>query len=293
MAATLVVDVFGCLAPRPERVAPDPEMLGPQDWGWYLWSIFSSRSEHMGWSVREKRGASGLWSVEEAAVTLHDEQTRIGFAQVGLEVNRASIHIDDSPVFLEGPPPGVDLSDAGWAAFPSPVDAGSTTDPAVAITPLIQCVDDSLRWFGETEVSAYQVTGTDLQLGRRSHPYRLASVFDWYSIESGVRKQAAITMAVWPRGELSLASEVAARIYQTNTGPFEIGLQVSGPEEYAAGPDWGWIPWYRDDTQVEVSLPEWSPAAAGWMIAKVFDIALSLESPPRDLSVRVTRTAPE
>ncbi len=71
------------------------------------------------------------------------------------------------------------------------------TDSVIAIPPLVQCVDDALRWFGETEVSAYQVTA---------------------------------------------------------------------------------------------SMPEWSPATAGWLIAKLFEAALSLDPAPQHLAVRATRT---
>ena len=294
MSTTLFVDAFGRLTPTPERVAPDPEFTpdpeNPLDG--YLWSTFRNRSEHMRWSTLEGTGTSHLWNVEEAELTYHTEESRIGFAQVGLEVNPATPLIPTALV-IEDEPPEMDLSQGDWAPAPVPTldDAGPPTDPVVAISPLIQCLDDSLRWFGETEISAYQVTGYDLRPGQDQH--FLSSVLGWFSVvvPSAVTP-AIVTMASAPRG-YQLTSEVFADIQRKGASFFEFGRLVDAPQELAAGTGWAWLRLGRIDTGIAVSMPEWSTAAVGWMIGTVFDAALSLEAPPPTLSVRVTLAAPQ
>lgn len=289
MAATLFVDAFGCLIPIPERVAPDPEFrpdpANPLDG--YLWSTFRNRSEHMRWSIEEGTGTSHLWNVEEAELTFHLEQSRLGFAQVGLEVNPATPLTPPELMTHEEPPPGFDPSQGGWAAVPTHDDAGPPTNPAVAISPLIQCLADSLRWFGETQISAYQVTGYDLESGQRER--FLSSVLGWFSVVMPTSlTPAVVTMASSLQGDL-LVPEVLVRMQGTGADFFEMGPLLAAPEDLAAGLDWGWIALGRADTGIAVSMPEWSPAAVGWLIASAFEAALSLESAPQALSVRITR----
>ena len=89
MHPTLFVDAFGRLVPIPERVAPEPEShMETKD---HLWGTFRNRSEHMRWSAREGTKPSRLWKVEEAELTYHLESSRIGFAQIGLHVNPATV----------------------------------------------------------------------------------------------------------------------------------------------------------------------------------------------------------
>ncbi|MDE2967324.1 MAG: hypothetical protein OXS30_07570 [Chloroflexota bacterium] len=295
MPATLFADAFGRLTPIPERVAPDlefrPAPRNPLDG--YLWGAFRNRSEHMRWSVREGTGTSHLWNVEEAELTYHLEPSRIGFAQVGLEVNPATPLIPAAQMIDEEPPPGIDRSQGDWVAarLPTRDDAGPPTNPVIAISPLIQCLDDSLRWFGQTDVSAYQVTGYDLRPEPRQ--YLLGSVREWFSVVIPTAvTPALVTVASDQRGD-SLVTEVLNRIEGLGADFFEIGPLVPASEALAAGLDWDWIPWARGDTGIAASLPEWSTAAVGWLIGTVFEAALSLESAPQALSVRVARTVHE
>ena len=89
---TLYVDAFGHLDPIPERVAPDseyrPDPENPLDG--YLWAAFLNRSVQMRWSTAGSAGTSRVWDVEEAELTYHLGSSRIGFAQVGLEVKGAT-----------------------------------------------------------------------------------------------------------------------------------------------------------------------------------------------------------
>ncbi len=290
MNPTLLVDTFGSLIPIPKRVAPDPESP-QQDLEGYLWSAFRNRSEHMRWSTRERSEAPGLWFVHEAELTHHLEASRIGFAQVGIDVNPATPDLERMRE-LEPPPDfdpsTVDPSQVRWAAVPTLDDAGPPTDPAIAISPLIQCLDDSLRWFGAAEISAYQVTGYDLQPRPVDHFF--SSVLAWFSVPVPSEiTPATITMAS-SHGADTLVTEVLDGIQGTGFHFFEFGPLVDVPGDYAAGLDWGWLRLERGQVGIAVSLPEWSTAAVGWTISRVFDAALSLDSAPQALSVRVTRS---
>lgn len=289
MSPTLLVDAFGRLIPLPERVAPDPE-LGPEPENpldGYLWSAFRNRSEDMRWSVREGTGTSRLWNVHEAELTYHLEPSRIGFAQVGLDVDPATPLILPELMGNDEPPPGFDLSDATAARFPTLDDAGPPTNPAIAISPLIQCLDDSLRWFGQMEVSAYQVTGYDVQPGQQEQV--LGSVLAWFSVVIPSAVTPAMVTIASPQGGDRLVEHVLARTEGTGHDFFEIGPLVDASQEHDAGVDWEWLQSNRGHLGIAVKLPEWSTAAVGWLIGTVFEAALSLESAPQALSVRVSR----
>lgn len=289
MNPTLLADAFGRLSPIPERVAPDREVPQPDLEG-YLWGAFRNRSEHMRWSTREGSEAPGLWHVHEAELTHHLDASRIGFAQVGLDVNPATPDLERMRE-LEPPPdfdPSMlDRSQGHWAAVPRLDDAGPPTHPAAAISPLLQCLDDSLRWFGATELSAYQVSGYDLQPAPADR--LLGSVLGWFSVVlPDAKTDAVVTIASTRQGE-RLISEVFKGIQGTGFRFFEIGPLVDAPPDCAAGLDYAWLGSAREPTGIAVSLPEWSTAAAGWLIAQVFNAVLSLDSAPENLSVRLTR----
>ena len=290
MHPTLFVDAFGRLIPIPERV--DPRQYVPNDVSETLWSAFRNRSAHMRWATDGSAGTSRVWDVQEAELTYHLGSSRIGFAQVGLEVKSATAVMPSGPQpKLDELPPGIDLSQGGWAAVPTLDDAEPPTEPAVAISPLIQCLDDSLRWYGETEVDAYQVTGYDLPPSQTKHP--LSSVLSWFCVPIAADiTPATITLASSQGGD-RLVSDVLDRIRGAGYVYFTIGPLVDAPDELAAGLDWKWLQLSRGEVGIAVSLPEWSTAAAGWLIGTVFSAALSLESAPDALSVRVSRTTPE
>ncbi len=284
MHPTLFVDAFGRLIPIPERVAPDPDLPSENDLEGYLWGAFRDRSEFMGWSGRDDpRPPARLWNVEEAELTYHQESHRIGFAQVGLGVNPPTyVDVPNNP-----PPPGTDLSQGHWAAVPTLDDGGPPTDPAVAVPPLIQCLDDAIRWFGEAVVWSYQVTGNDLPPRGAK---RTGSVLSWFiAPDEAKATSATVTMASSRGGDL-LVSEVFNLIRKSGFDFFTIGPLVDAPEEFAAGLHWKWQELTRGEVGIAVKMPEWSTAAAGWMIEVVFEAALQLQPAPGSLSVRVSRT---
>lgn len=284
MPGTLMVRAFGQLTPYRFPAGQGAE----ED----LSSVFLARSELMGWS---RLGSSDsppvplLWGMNQAELT--NDGPEIGFAQVTLDINQGTLEPSDH-VILNELPLGVDPSDVDWAPVPYPIDAGPPTDPQLAIPPLIQCVDDSLRWLGEADVSAYQVTATHIAPVQRSHQMDLYTMTDWFSVRSPEPVRAVVTLAI-DQERAQAASDVIAAIQQIHAGPIEFRSTVDAPAEHAAGDNWEPPKWENADAAVTVKMPGWSADSIGWVIAMVFDAALTLKSAPQHLSVRVTRTAPE
>lgn len=272
MSTTLFIETFGRLTPIPKRVTLEPQ--SPQGLDGNLWSVFRDRSAHMGWSASDTEGPSHLWNVEEAELTFRHEGSRIGFAQVSLDVNPATILIPDDPTIDDGPPPGTDPSAGDWVAASVPTldDAGLPTDPAIAVSPLVQCLDDSLRWFGEIDVSAVQVTALYLHHDPERNQHHPSSVLGWFALSTGTRVSALLRLMTGTRPD-HLASEAVEALQDINAGPFRFGQLLT--TEQGEG--------------IALSMPEWTPAAVGWAIAEAFDTALQLDSVPRDISVRVSR----
>ena len=293
MSATLIVDAFGSISPIPERVAPDEDRVFPEPENpleGYLWGVFRHRSELMRWSSGESQGKPLLWAVHEAELTFHQEESRIGWAQVGLDVGPAVAgSLDPStPTDIDGPFPEQHRSStSGFAAYPMP--DFPATDPAVAIPPLIQCTDDAIRWFGDVELSALQVTGVHLSRTMRPHKFDSPSVDYWFHGQPNI--PAVVTFAA-DHWDDRAGSAVADEIRRWNTRSFEFGSLVPVPEEYVPRPELAFIEWATEAANlgITVALVEWDTGLISSIIARVFDLVLSLDPAPRHLAVRVTRT---
>ena len=290
MSAMLIVDAFGSISPIPERIAPEedavfPEPENPLDG--YLWGVFRHRSELMRWSSNESQGKPFLWAVHEAELTFHQEESRIGWAQVGLDIDSGIAEFVDRSTLDEGPPPGVDLSSADWAPYPMP-DAGPPTDPAVAIPPLVQCTDDAIRWFGDVELSALQVTGAGVSRTMRPHKFESPSVDYWFHDQPNIPAVVTFATDSWDdRASAALADEIR----QWSTRSFEFGSLAPVPEEYIPRPEMAGVEWATDAASrgIMVALVEWDTILISAIIARVFDLVLSLDPAPQHLAVRVTR----
>ena len=256
-----------------------------------LYSIYLARSQLMGWSTIGSAAAPGesspLWDMNEAELTEEEGGHRIGFAQVGLDVGSSIAVVEPQEQGSAG-----DLSRLRAAPFPA-ISTERFTDPVLAIPPLIQCLDDSLRWFGEVEVTAVQVTAFDIAPRQRSYLHRLVSVLNWFSIGTAIERPRALVIVAADQWDEGKEADVVAAIHQTNTGSFQIGSLITSPAEYAADTDWPWPQIVRTNMGLDVSMPEWSPSTVGWVAARLFEAALALDPAPHALSVRVTRTAPE
>ena len=279
---TILVEAFGRLSIHKDRAV---NVLDED-----LYSIFRARSELMAWSTFNSPGKSSLlWGMNEAELTNEDDGPRIGFAQVGLDVGWNTDIVDWS----ELEPPRLSNRRGGK---PAPFPTRPTTpptDPVLAIPPLIQCLDDSLRWFGEAEVAAAQVTAIDTERRQRSYLDHLVSVHNWFNIGTAIERPRALVTVAADQWDESKEADVVDAIQETNTGSFEIGSRIKAPAEYAADTDWPWPQMVRTNMGLDVSMPDWSPSTVGWVVARLFEAALSLDSAPQALSVRVTRTAPE
>ncbi len=282
----LVVAAYGQLAPNPNLLDSSAE----ED----LYSVFLARSELMRWSnfysTTSSQLISPLWAMNEAELTYANDGPGIGFAQVGLDVGPIidATKAASQPTLSEDE--SAKLGPSQYVPARHPIGSGPPADPTVAIPPLVQCLDDALRWFGETDVSAFQVTATDLQSEQRSYLLHLGTVLNWFNIISAKPKARAVVTVAADQWDERAAAQVFAFIQRTKSGSFEIGPLITVPDAYAAQPEWQQVEWPSVDTGVAVSLPEWSPAAVGWVIATLFDAILSHDSAPQHLSVRVTRT---
>ena len=282
MTGTLIVTAFGDMTFDPRRSSED----GEAD----LYFVFLSRSELMGWT---KMGSSKepavtlLWGMNEAEFS-EDDGPEIGFVQVGLDYFHGTYPSEDHPIADELPP-DVDLSQGGWAAFPTPDDQGPPADAALAIPPLVQCVDDSLRWFGEVDISAYEVLAYDLVPNQRPHWWTLHSASGWFKRGDPERIQAVVTLGTGQASDV-ITPESFKKLPPEHADPFGFGPSITPPNERPTRPDLHWVDWTSAVAGIEVSMPEWSAGAIGWVIAMVYESVLSHEMAPQNLWVRVTRS---
>ena len=127
MPTTLFLEAFGQLSDSPTIESKEED----------LHSVFRERAELMRWATTSSDRPL-LWSMEEAEITADTEPHRIGWVQVGLGIG---------PIEVLGTPanPG-----PGWAGLPT---RQRSTDPVLALSPLVQCFSDALSRFGVVELS--------------------------------------------------------------------------------------------------------------------------------------------
>ena len=87
-------------------------------------------------------------------------------------------------------------------------------------------------------------------------------------------------------------SELVATLRHRNTYPFEFGTFTPVSEKHmvkipAQTPYHPVAP--QSDTGVFVTLPEWTPSAAGWVLASVVDVARLVNPDATNFAVRLTR----
>ena len=221
-----------------------------------LYSVFHGRARLMGWLTHEssRYSVQALWAMHETELT--DDSLRVGFCQVGLD------------------PPRV---------VPSVL-------PAV-----LQCLSDSVRRFGAT-VSGFQVTTTlQVRLSDDECGWYLVGVLSWFQLDVRERVRAVVHFDQGLLGDYDV-STLAARLEQGNNGVFEFRLIDEVPVEARIRLDSSFAvhsdilsPTQHPSQGLLVSMPEWTPSAAGWVLARVIDAAHTLGSNPSKYAVRISR----
>ena len=169
----------------------------------------------------------------------------------------------------------------------------STTpvDPAEALPALIQCFDDSLRRFGAVEVSGFQVTASGLETSIGDRLGYLGSVLNWFNLDSKARADAivAFDQALLKDDDVH---KLVAGLRRRKNGTFEFRSVVDVPDDCMVEVTTSaYLHPVTPQTHqgVLVSLPEWTPSAVGWVLARVINAARALESDTSSFAIRITR----
>ena len=226
--------------------------------------------------------------MEEAELTDGDDASRIGWVQVGLNVGPFEpIREPPPPVLGQGnAPPGLHWRYESFGADRRAIE------PTEALPALIQCFDDSLRRFGVVEVSGYQVTASGLVTLAVDCLGYLGSVLNWFNVDSKARADAIVAFDQALLKDDDVSKLVAGLRQRWENGTFEFRSVVDVPDECMVKvttstflhPVTPQLP-----LGVLVSLPEWTPSAAGWVLASVIDAARALESDTSSFAIRITR----
>ena len=246
-----------------------------------LYSVFRARAELMGWSTLSNRRRPLLWNMNEAELTAGIDESRIGWAQVGLDVG------DLEPTRV----PSAPARGHGWVGYAPHGASRRAIEPALILPALVQCFDDALRRFGVVELTALQVSA-NLFEPRMCSFSELVGMLNWFNTASKERTDALITFDPGFLGRRT-EEELVADLQQKNTGLFEFGPVEAAPRQNSVkarvvGPVSS-IPRSHSGLGVSVTLPEWTAGAAGWALAVVIDAAGTIAPDVSDFAVRIER----
>lgn len=272
MPPMLFIEAFGTLSKDAVLPVVDRQEMD-------LYGMFNQRAESMGWSSTSHRNLPLLWAMHEAELTddcTGADTSRIGFAQVGLDVGAAE------PV----EPPASPRK--GYSALPF---RRRNTEPVRALLPLIQCLTDALSRFGAVEICAIQVTACYLEPSVRRSGLPMVSALDWFDVIPKSRVEAIVSFDQALIESLA-GSTLVGRLQSRNDGPFEFGTSVTVPERHMVKTP-GEMPYYpssrRSKVGLSVTMPEWTPSAAGWVLASVIDVACAGDHDVSEFTIRITR----
>ena len=251
-----------------------------------LYSVFRERGELMRW-MSSPNDRPMLWGMEEAELTDGDDASRIGWVQVGLNVGPFEpIREPPPPVLGQGnAPPGLHWRYESFGAD------RRASEPVEVLPALIQCFDDSLRRFGAVEVSGFQVTASGLETSIGDRLGYLGSVLNWFNLDSKARADAivAFDQALLKDDDVH---KLVAGLRRRKNGTFEFRSVVDVPDDCMVEVTTSaYLHPVTPQTHqgVLVSLPEWTPSAAGWVLARVINAARALESDTSSFAIRITR----
>ena len=247
-----------------------------------LYSVFRERAELMHW-VTTSSDRPLLWLMEEAEITADTDPFRIGWVQVGLGVGKIE-------AFVEPTRPSSDPVQ-GWAYAPLAVHRRAI-EPALVLPALIQCFHDALRRFGVVELSSLQATASFMDADAQSCISYLVSVLNWFNtdLKAGAEAIVAFDQDLLEGGRVS---ELVSILQRRNTRPFEFSAFTPVPEKHMVSIPAETRPYHpiapQSDTGVCVTLPEWTPSAAGWVLASVVDAARLINPDASNFALRLTR----
>ena len=225
-----------------------------------------------------------LWGMEEAEITADTDPSRIGWIQVGLDVgNIDPYRVPSRPILVSAYTPIELLKWLDVHRRPA--------EPAVVLPILVQCFDDALRRFGVVDLSSIQLTANDMDPMEQSYSY-LGSVLNWFNTNL---KAGADAIVAFDQGLLGGqdVSELVATLQRRITEPFEFGPVIAVPEQHMVNVP-SEMSYHRpivpkSDLGVFVTLPEWTPSAVGWILARVIDVARADAPDVSNFTIRVTR----
>lgn len=182
---------------------------------------------------------------------------------------------------------GVEGSRIGWAQ----VGLEMGVAVAAALPALIQCFHDALGRFGTVELSGVQVTVSYLRAGTESSAWDLVSGLTWFTVARDTGAEAVIAFDdgfLQGRSE----SEFVVNLRRVSGGSFEFGPPVPVPTQHSIEvPVEAPIDVVLSPARsgVSVRMPEWSASSAAWALAVVTDTALVGRAATRDFAVRLTQ----
>ncbi len=310
MTPILILEAFGHLSAtdqiESERERERREWIDPSKGAvqtGILHRIFEARAELMGWATYDNPPLHPpLWNMFEAGLTdSEDDPSLIGWVHVGL-ANPIDL-MKAMPEFRTAPRlPEQELRDlretlpagdrGGWATIPMPPGYNeATVELCVALTPLVQCLDDALRRIGAVEVSGFQLTcyGAHYRPRGQSSARHRFSGDDWFDVPS---QSGADALIAFDRGFLGghTEAELAASLRRT---VFEFGSPVAVTERHkakgASATPWPNIILEPSGLGVPVSMPEWTASAAAWALTGVINEARDFAPDVENFAVRITR----
>ena len=266
--STLFLEAFGQLSGPPTIDCEEED----------LYSVFLNRSELMGWGAPSTDGRPLLWLMEEAEIIADADSDRIGFVQVGL--GTGALETKGLPRLLR----------QGMSSFPLGMDRKST-DPVLALPPLVQCFGDSLSRFGDIDVSCFQVTAKRLNVNPARQLGDLVSMLGWFNTNLRERADALVSFDHNLLGGRDV-SKLVENLQWRNTGSFRFNSVADVPEQHMvkmADEEPSWLDRrVASPLGVSVTMPEWSPSAAGWVLASVIDSARTIGPDADSFAVRIT-----
>ena len=172
-----------------------------------------------------------------------------------------------------------------------------STDPVLALPPLVQCFEDSLSRFGDIDVSCFQVTAFQVTAKRLNvNPARqlgdLVSMLGWFNTNLRERADALVSFDHNLLGGRDV-SKLVENLQWRNTGSFRFNSVADVPEQHMvkmADEEPSWLD-RREASPfgVSVAMPEWTPSAVGWVLASVIEAARTIGPDADSFAVRITR----